>query len=663
MKKIFYAIAAVFIVATFVMLWVVHSRHAVLWTVLHHDDAWEINKTIQELLRLESEIGFVLAEGTSGFKDELQLRIDIAASRMSSLERGNVREFIDQDPDRLALVAGLAQTIDDISRSNSTQNIDALRSSFEELRVMSGPVVRLSSQAVQQSWTDVERNFNDILWYQKAFALVIVFLVLTWCSLLYILVRQNNTIEQSRIKSDYLNHSLKVAADELSKRHEQLAYQANHDALSQLPNRFSFLNTLERLLGSEQSAPIDVSLMLIDLDKFKAVNDTWGHDAGDLLLKSVSARLRNLDDRATLISRLGGDEFACILTNKSHQEILDFSMQVYTKISNPYQIFGRKVDISCSIGVVKTNVYIDSVKFMKNADIALYNAKQSYSNRICLFDEDLDIKSQRIRDLELDLRLAVNKKDINVFYQMQVDIHTLEVRGMEALARWNHPIHGNINPQEFISISENSGLIHELGAVVLEKACAQAAEWNDNIKIAVNISPIQLHSDTFFNMVMGIVSSSGINPNRLELEITESIFANSNEEVIATLRLLRNSGVSIAIDDFGTGYSSLARLRSIPFDTIKIDRQFLSDITKDVVSGEFLKIVTSIGDLLGKEIIIEGIETISEYEVIKKLHFDSAQGYFFAKPIPAERLIDLSLNKTASLRSIEMAELTSLMRS
>lgn len=648
-------LVALFVVVTLFLLATVSERQAVLRRVVHHDDAWAVSKTVQEVLRLESELlEHVLLEKLHQDSD-LGLRIDIVTSRLSSIRDGAVHDFFNDAPERWSVVDELNTVVADIEQNLAEGSRDGLFADFGRLNSLVGPITRLSSQAVQYSWREVEATLKELESLHQIFTVVIISLIVGWCGLLYILLRRNILLAKSQRQTKLLNEDLVATGVTLQRTNKDLEYAANHDLLTGLPNRGMLWRCLEAKLRELRSGEEVIGLLLIDLDDFKSVNDTLGHDTGDALLKQVSDRLQSLKPQPHMFCRLGGDEFACVLIGTTPEDAVRHGSLIAATISEPYHIHRRQIRIGCSVGVVTTSAEVDALDLQtlfKRADMALYCAKASTDDRVCVFEDAMEVDFNDRKSLEHDLLHAIREGAIDVHYQMQFDVHSLELRGMEALARWYHPKHGFIPPVKFITVAEEIGAIFDLGGLILRKACEQAAKWDVPAKIAVNVSPLQLQTFDFLDLVVEVLSDTGLAAARLEIEVTETALADGQDVLLQVLTKLRSFGVSVAIDDFGTGYSSLARLRTVPFDTIKLDRSFLTDITVDPKASEFLKIVSDLGSLLRKEVIIEGIETIEEHSVVRGLHCDVAQGFLFARPLPENQLSGVRTFPSQLVRTI-----------
>jgi diguanylate cyclase (GGDEF)-like protein len=419
----------------------------------------------------------------------------------------------------------------------------------------------------------------------------------------------------------------------------KIAFLAHHDPLTSLPNRVSFHGAMEEAL-SRMKRGGSVAVLCLDLDHFKAVNDTLGHPVGDALLQAVADRVRACVRPTDTIARLGGDEFAIVQT-ESEQPVGSTALaaRLIKEISAPYEILGHQVVIGASVGIsVAPDDGADADELLKNADMALYRAKEDGRGAYRFFEAAMDAKMQLRRKLELDLRKAVALGEFELFYQPSVDVQANRLMGLEALIRWRHPERGLVSPTEFIPLAEEIGLITQIGAWVLKQACRQAATWPDGIRVAVNLSPVQFRGGTVVLDVISALGSSGLSASRLELEITETVLLEDTEATIATLKQLRELGVSIAMDDFGTGYSSLGYLRKFPFDKIKIDQSFIHDLSDRPDSTAIVRAVTGLGSSLGIAITAEGVETEEQLRRLKDEGCTEVQGYLISEPQPAREL-------------------------
>ena len=416
---------------------------------------------------------------------------------------------------------------------------------------------------------------------------------------------------------------------------EKIAHLAHYDALTDLPNRVLFREQIERELqrtsGGEQFA-----LLYIDIDEFKGINDLLGHHVGDELLKAVADRIRSCLGEGDLVARLGGDEFAVIQTGvRNVDDVVEFVTRIHELIRQPYQCLGHQLSTDASIGIaLAPQDGTDLDQLIKNADLAMYGAKAGGRRTHRFFEPAMGASAKARLAMEQDLRQALADGGFEIHYQPLVDLDSDEVTGCEALLRWRHPERGMISPAEFIPVAEDTGLIVELGEWVLKTACAEAATWPDHIRVAVNVSPVQLKCPTLALKIASALANSGLRASRLEIEITEAVLIHDDDTALAILHQLREIGVRIALDDFGTGYSSLSYLKRFPFDKIKIDRCFISDITEADGSSAIVQAVVNIAASRNMTTTAEGVETPAQKDLLRALGCTEMQGYLFSAAKP-----------------------------
>lgn len=416
---------------------------------------------------------------------------------------------------------------------------------------------------------------------------------------------------------------------------EKIAHLAHYDALTDLPNRVLFREQIERefqkAVGGNQFA-----LLYIDIDEFKGINDSLGHHVGDELLKAVAARIKACIKPTDLIARLGGDEFAVIQTAVADRDdVVEFVTRVHEAIRQPHHCLGHQLSTDASIGIaLAPQDGTDLEQLIKNADLAMYGAKAEGRRTHRFFEPSMDARAKARLTMEQDLRQAMADGGFELHYQPLLDLGSNEVAGCEALLRWRHPERGMVSPAEFIPLAEDIGLINELGDWVLQTACQEAAAWPSHVRLAVNVSPVQLKSQTLALRIMGALAASGLAPDRLEIEITEAVLIHDDETALAILHQLRAIGVRIALDDFGTGFSSLSYLKRFPFDKIKIDRCFVSDIEVDG-SATIVQAVVNIAASRNMTTTAEGVETEQQKKLLTQLGCTQMQGYLFSAPKPA----------------------------
>jgi diguanylate cyclase (GGDEF)-like protein len=433
---------------------------------------------------------------------------------------------------------------------------------------------------------------------------------------------------------------------------ERIAHLAHYDALTDLPNRVLFRDQLERELKKIGRGG-QLAVLYIDIDEFKSVNDSLGHPVGDELLKAVALRLRGCVRESDFVARLGGDEFAIVQTAVNNPaDVMDLVIRIYQAIRAPVECLGHQLVTDASIGIaLAPQDGTDLDQLLKNADLAMYGAKSDGRRTYRFFEREMDARVRARRALELDLRQAIVEGQFEIAYQPIVSLRSGAISGCEALLRWRHPERGMISPAEFIPVAEDIGLINQLGEWVLEQACFEAAIWPEHIRLAVNVSPVQFRTHTLALHVASALASSGLKANRLELEITEAVLIRDDEAALAILHQLRAVGVRIALDDFGTGYSSLSYLQRFPFDKIKIDRCFVTDIAEAGGSSSIVQAVVNIASARNMTTTAEGVETEAQKELLRALGCTEMQGYLFsaAKPAAEVRLLLLGPGRVGAV--------------
>jgi diguanylate cyclase (GGDEF)-like protein len=418
------------------------------------------------------------------------------------------------------------------------------------------------------------------------------------------------------------------------KRAEQhIAYMASHDPLTDLANRTLFQQRMEDGLARAFVGEERLAVLYIDLDNFKMVNDTRGHPVGDRLLREVADRLHRIVSADDTVARLGGDEFAILKVASGQTEVAAFARDLVSTLCEPVAIDDSRIQVGGSIGIAMAPVDgMTATHLMKCADIALYRAKSEGRGTFCFFEPDMDARAQARRSLEQDLRQALSLAQFHLVFQPLVRASTGDLTGFEALLRWDRGAHGPVSPVDFIPIAEETGLIDSIGGWVMREACFEAARWPDPIMIAVNLSPVQFKKPGLVAMITNALASSGLPPQRLELEITEAVLLQDNDTSVAALKQLRALGISISIDDFGVGYSSLSYLRRFPFDKIKIDRSFISDINGEGKNFAIVRAIAELGTSLGVKTVAEGVETEAQFELVRRAGCSELQGYLVSRP-------------------------------
>jgi diguanylate cyclase (GGDEF)-like protein len=436
----------------------------------------------------------------------------------------------------------------------------------------------------------------------------------------------------------------------------QIAYLARHDPLTGLPNRTVLREHLAQMLRRNGRGD-DLALMLLDLDEFKAVNDSHGHPTGDQLLCQVADRLRACTRETDLIARLGGDEFAVVQCGAQQPAAATgLARRVIAAMVQPFELGGLQVHIGTSIGIAVAPFDGDEPDLLlKNADLALYRAKGDGRGTMRFFGPGMDQRAQARRALEADLREALARQQFYLEYQPKVSLRDDTVEGVEALLRWQHPLRGAVPPAEFVPLAEETGLIVPVGRWVLEQACRDALRWPASVRVAVNVSAVQFRHDAVLRDVAHALPASGLEAGRLEIEITESMMMRDPARSVAMLHQLRERGVRIALDDFGTGYSSLTTLHRFPFDRIKIDRSFVRDLEHRADGRSIVRAVAGLGRNLGIETTIEGVETPEQLAIARQEGCIEAQGYLYSRPVPANRIAEFIASGDARQRAARAA--------
>jgi diguanylate cyclase (GGDEF)-like protein/PAS domain S-box-containing protein len=420
----------------------------------------------------------------------------------------------------------------------------------------------------------------------------------------------------------------------------RIQHLAHHDSLTGLANRTLFRDRLAQAMTMAQRTGHGMALLCLDLDGFKAVNDLLGHPIGDQVLIEVGNRLRTCLRDSDTVARLGGDEFAIVQSfSEQPRGAAGLAERLVRLLAEPFEIEGQRVSIGTSAGVALYPSDADTPEaLLRNADLALYRAKHDGRGLFRFFEQEMDQRLQQRLALEQELRLAMLREELRLHYQPLLDSNSLEIQGFEALLRWHHPERGNISPAVFVPVAEESGLIAQLGQWVLQTACAEAALWPMPWRIAVNLSPVQFRQRDLAAMVRRTLVESGLDPSRLELEITEGVLIDDAERALTMLRELKALGVRIALDDFGTGYSSLSYLRRFPFDKLKIDASFVQGLGDGGEADAIVRAIVALGRSLSLKITAEGVETFDQLERLREHSCDQVQGFLLGRPMPPSEL-------------------------
>ncbi len=423
---------------------------------------------------------------------------------------------------------------------------------------------------------------------------------------------------------------------------EELKIQAFHDALTGIPNRTLLMERLNQAIELKQTTEtFDFSVLLLDLDRFKSINDSLGHQAGDKLLIAVTARIQSCLRSMDTIARLGGDEFAIILHNiQNHDQVTGIAARIREVAETPFIIDGYEAHISASIGIVMdTDTYETGDQLLRDADLAMYHAKERGKDCFKIFTPAMHHKAMEKITLEKELRNAIENADLELYYQPILGINAMGLEGFETLIRWNHPGHGLVTPDKFIPLAEETGLIIPMGEWIIKRACQQLKQWKTEFKqaqgltLSINVSIKQFLQENFVDFLLSTVSNQGLSPRDIKIELTESLLMAHTESAVKKLQTLRRYGFTLVLDDFGTGYSSLSYLQQFPIDTIKIDRSFVSSLENRKESVEIVKSIISLSKSLDISVVAEGVEKEAQLKTLAALACDSAQGFLFARPM------------------------------
>jgi diguanylate cyclase (GGDEF)-like protein len=458
---------------------------------------------------------------------------------------------------------------------------------------------------------------------------------------------------ETRDEIGRLAESFNSMAAGIAARERRITELAFNDSLTGLPNRAFFRRHLELELSRSSGRAGKLGLLCVDLDNFKGVNDTLGHPVGDELLRAVADRLRG-DVTDSLVARLGGDEFTIVLSQcADHDSLAATAQRLIGVLSEPFRIGHHQLPVTASIGVaVAPDDGDDADSLLKHADLALYQAKSDGGGTYRFFEDGMNARVQARHRLEADLRQAIEDGGFELYFQPLYELETNRISAFEALLRWNHKERGLVTPDEFIPLAEETGLIVPIGRWVIQEACRRAAGWPDDVRVAVNVSSVQFRKPELAGIILQSLAASALAPDRLEIEITESVFLETTEEILSVLHSLRSIGVRVALDDFGTGYSSLGYLQSFPFDKIKIDRAFTHQLFTRSGSSAIVRAITDLASALGMETTAEGVETEEQLAELRRQGCTSVQGYLFSRPVPALAVPGLLAEAIAGRRNV-----------
>ncbi|WP_298258555.1 EAL domain-containing protein [Bradyrhizobium sp.] len=594
----------------------------------------------------EGQPRLLIVDDLSDNRSILKRRFERRGFEVTEAESGLIAiDLIDQSPFDLVLLDVMMPGID---------GMETLKRIRSRKSASSLPVIMVTAKSESDNIVDaLEHGANDYVTKPVDFAVA--------------LARVNTQLSRRRAERQVVlaNEGLRKANEDLERRVEERTrrlidanqrlkeeiadreelqaksqYLAYHDSLTGLGNRLLFKEQLDEALKDVSETPHPLAVLFIDLDGFKAVNDTLGHSVGDLLLKSVGTKLRDLISSTDRIARLGGDEFAILqVSNAQPTSSVHFAQRIIEIVAEAHEIDGHDVTVGASIGIaIARPGGMSTESLLKSADLAMYSAKSEGRGTYRIFDPQMDAMVQTRRSMERDMRTALAQGDFELYYQPLVNLQTKQVTAFEALMRWNHKDRGAVPPSEFIPVAEDIGLIVQLGEWALRCACTEASAWPEDIRISVNLSPLQFSKGNLVSTVVSALASSGLAASRLELEITESVLLEKSDRNISILNQLRELGVRISMDDFGTGYSSIGYLRSFPFDKIKIDQSFVRDLLVDEGSLAIVRAIAGLGVSFGITTTAEGVETEDQMHCLNLEGCVEVQGYLYSKPIQASEV-------------------------
>lgn len=633
MNRILAGIIFSLFISTGYISFLVHERQQELQKLSRYTDSWSAAQLVSEYYRFESWLGLYTFVDTMDL-DDVRLRLDIMLSQSDLMKGGDLGHYIDSNKSHRELALQLQSTLEYLDGHLEKMNRSDIKEYLKVMHELDSPLSRLSSGALDKDVNSINNANHNIQTLYYIYSATSVLLIILSAILGVLIFYQNRNILKAHLQVKSLAEELQKSKEKLQIQNAKLEYDVYHDSLTEMNNRHFFWENLTKTIEVAKKDNLSVAVMLFDLDRFKEVNDTYGHDAGDILLRQISHRLVSMSLESDTLYRLGGDEFAFLSSGLTESQAVSRAQKICEFINQPYTIYNSIINITTCVGIVISETERRSDYLYKFADLALYEAKNEGSGKIKVFRQRMLDKLQESRTLEHDMALAIVNKEFVVYYQPIVDSFSREIYSYEALIRWKHPLKGILSPDSFIPVAEKTGMINEMGKSMLEMACSEAATWAVPAKISVNVSPVQLSSKAFAGIVMAILKETGLPAERLELEVTESSLFTESNTPMNTLNKLRSLGVKISIDDFGTGYSSLSRLSRIAFDKIKIDKSFVHSLATQEDAINIIKLITGMAKSLNMKAIAEGVETQEQLESLQALGCDFAQGYLFGKPQP-----------------------------
>ncbi len=633
MNRILAGIIFFLFISTGYISFLVHERQQELQKLTHYTDSWSAAQLVSEYYRLESVLGLYTIDDTLSI-DDVRLRLDIMLSQSDLTKEGDLGRYIESNKAHRELAQQLETMLKYLDVHLEKMNRSELETYLKTMHTLDAPLSRLSSGALDKDVNSISGANLKIQTLYYIYSATSVLLIILSAILGALIFYQNRNIQKAHLQVTSLAEELQTSKEKLQIQNAQLEYDVYHDSLTGMNNRQFFWDNLKKITETAEKNNHSVAVMLFDLDRFKDVNDSWGHDTGDRLLRQIAQRLVSMSLTSETLYRLGGDEFAFLSSGLTESSAVSRAQKICDSINQPYTIDNTIINIATCVGIVISETERRADYLYKFADLALYEAKKEGSGQIKVFRQSMLDKLQESRTLEHDMAMALVNKEFVVYYQPIVDSFSQEIYSYEALIRWIHPLKGLLAPDSFIPVAEKTGMINEMGKSVLEMACREAASWAIPAKISVNVSPVQLSSNVFAGIVLSILKETGLQAERLELEVTESSLFTDNSTPMNTLNKLRALGVRISIDDFGTGYSSLSRLSKLAFDKIKIDKSFVHSISVQDDALTIIKLITGMAKSLNMKTVAEGVETLEQLESLQALGCDLAQGYLFGKPQP-----------------------------
>jgi len=633
MNRILAGIIFFLFISTGYISFLVHERQQELQKLTHYAAAWSAAQMVSEYYRFESVLGLYTSDETITL-DDVRMRLDIMLSQSDLMKEGDLRNYIESNKAYHALALQLEKKLEYLDTHLEKMNRSELQAYLKTMQMLDAPLSRLSSGALDKDINSINDANHKIKTLYYIYSATSVLLIIMSAILGLLIFYQNRNIQKAHLQVKNLAEELQESKEKLQVQNTKLEYDVYHDSLTEMNNRHFFWGNLNETIENAIKSNNTVTVMLFDLDRFKVVNDTYGHDVGDMLLRQISQRLISMGLTTDTLYRLGGDEFALLSSGLTESRAVSLAQNICDAINQPYTIYNTIINITTSVGIVISDTERRSDYLYKFADLALYEAKNEGAGKIKVFRQWMLDKLQESRTLEHDMALALANKEFVVYYQPIVDSFTQEIYSYEALIRWIHPLKGILSPDTFIPVAEKTGMINEMGKSMLEMACREAASWAIPAKISVNVSPVQLSSKAFAGIVVSILNETGLSADRLELEVTESSLFTESKTPMNTLNRLRTLGVKISIDDFGTGYSSLSRLSRLAFDKIKIDKSFVNSVSTQEDALNIIRLITGMAKSLNMKTVAEGVETQEQLESLQALGCDLIQGYLFGKPQP-----------------------------